>query len=201
MIHQRALSYWQTLAPAARSAAIPTLKDELKDKDASVRLLALQFLLPMGAADPNTVRAVLLEAFKDPQPRIRSQAAGYVGRMGAQAKDALPELVRLLKDPDEAVQNQAVRVLSQINPVAVPTAVPTLLKAPARRRSPRPPACRPSPQADARAAAERRRACLARVAAGSYARSSSPGGMGLEPDQPRGSEGSAAGPGRAVERS
>jgi HEAT repeat protein len=47
--------------------------------------------------------------------------------MGADAKDAVPQLVRLLDDPDPAVRKAAARTLGRIGPAAQ-EAVPALMK-------------------------------------------------------------------------
>ena len=47
--------------------------------------------------------------------------------MGPAAQDAVPELVRLLKDPDAAVRRAAAEALGQIGPAAK-DAVPELVK-------------------------------------------------------------------------
>src|SRR5207244_11667343 len=107
----------------------PALSALLKDKDANVRLDALQLLRDMTAADAKTATAVLLEALHDPQPPIRVRAALMVGQMGDQAKDAMAALVHLLADAEQSVRTQAASVLNQLkNPKAVAAAVPALVE-------------------------------------------------------------------------
>ena len=55
--------------------------------------------------------AVLIIArLKDPNPSIHRAAAGDLGQIGAEAKDAVPHLVDLLlKDPDKGIHRAAAR--------------------------------------------------------------------------------------------
>ncbi len=56
----------------------------------------------------------LLEFLKDNDPGIREDAAGWLGAIGRPAKDALPELRKLLKDADTKVRNAAEDAIKKI---------------------------------------------------------------------------------------
>ncbi len=70
----------------------------------------------------------LIARLKDPNPSVRRAAAGDLGQIGAEAKDAVPHLVDLLlKDPDKGVRRAAASSLGQIGPAAK-DAVPHLVE-------------------------------------------------------------------------
>jgi HEAT repeat protein len=58
---------------------------------------------------------VLVETLKgENDPRVRSQAAWALGEIGAAAKDAAPELVRAIEDPEPGLAGQAASALGKL---------------------------------------------------------------------------------------
>jgi HEAT repeat protein len=146
-VRQAALSAFTTLGPNAR-AAVPDLIEGAKDTNATVRyqcLMALErtggdpaTLKPVALAalkdDSPLVQnqALSLLLVVDPKnpdilpravamlekPASRYQALLLVGRMGPAAAKAVPDLAKLLKDPDANLRRNAVLALGQIGPGA-----------------------------------------------------------------------------------
>jgi HEAT repeat protein len=77
-----------------------------------------------AAAVPDLVRAL-----GDPDPGVRLRAAEALARIGPDAKEAVPELIRLLSDEREHVETRkaAAWALGQIGPPAS-GAVPELMR-------------------------------------------------------------------------
>src|SRR5262249_33121729 len=61
-------------------------------------------------------------------PGVRSQAGAALADLGPQAKEAVPELVALLRDPDQGLRFQAAQVLGRIGPEGARAALPRLLE-------------------------------------------------------------------------
>ena len=93
------------------SAAIPALRNCLKDDYAGVRANAARALGRIGIVSPSVVRA-LVEAFSDPFLDVRCCAWAAVTGFG---KPAVPMLSTLLKDDDDAVRTGAEKALREIN--------------------------------------------------------------------------------------
>ena len=68
---------------------------------------------------------LLVEALAHPRPDVRATAADAIGHIGPVASDAVPVLIRLLKDQDRDVRNRAVRALHELAQSAQP-AIPAL---------------------------------------------------------------------------
>jgi hypothetical protein len=71
----------------------------------------------MGAfeqADASEVVRALIELLKDEDCRVRYYAAGWLGQMGADAKEAIPHLRTLLEDENEHVRRVAKEALARI---------------------------------------------------------------------------------------
>ncbi|MBI3306585.1 MAG: HEAT repeat domain-containing protein [Candidatus Omnitrophica bacterium] len=62
----------------------------------------------------------LITVLKSEDSLARAQAAGALGKKGPQAKDAVDELIGLLKDSKQHVQVAAMNALVQIGNAAVP---------------------------------------------------------------------------------
>ena len=56
----------------------------------------------MGKAGIKSSLPALLELFRDPQGTIRFQAGEAIAELGPQAKEAIPELVEMLRDASDA---------------------------------------------------------------------------------------------------
>lgn len=106
---------FQTETDARIQAAV----QNLKSADESIRAEACNFLAETGkAAVP-----VLKEALKDRE--IRGIVIFLLGRIGADAKDALPPLTEFLKDEDKNIRAKTAEALGKIGPETIPA----LLKA------------------------------------------------------------------------
>lgn len=58
-----------------------------------------------------------IELLEAKEPLVRRMAAGNLGRMGADAKDAIPALEKLKDDPDPKVQEDAKKAIELIQQV------------------------------------------------------------------------------------
>jgi hypothetical protein len=77
--------------------------------------------LPSGgpvvrSAVPPGQLAELMEQLKDPRPHMRWDAARRLGRLGAVAREALPQLAELADDPDGGVRGAVREALHAIEP-------------------------------------------------------------------------------------
>jgi hypothetical protein len=63
--------------------------------------------------------ASLIERLTNADLNVRSEAATAVGKIGPDARDAVPALTALLQDPNEEVRKVAATALEKINPVKV----------------------------------------------------------------------------------
>jgi HEAT repeat protein len=106
---------------AKAKGIIPSLIEMLKGEDPSLRGTADAVLQSIGAdAVPALVKAI--------RDKTNDYADGTLGRLGAKARPAIPELVKLLKDTDPKLRLRAVRCLLQLGPEA-DDALPALREA------------------------------------------------------------------------
>jgi HEAT repeat protein len=104
-------------------AGVSAASAALYNRNPRVRIVAAELL---GRAKPQTpavaaLREVLHEAMlpdKSGQGNIRYMAARALGRLGASAKAAVPELLDLLHDEDDTVRSTARQALKRIDPQA-----------------------------------------------------------------------------------
>ena len=89
----------------------------LKDDVPKVRFNAV--MATAGNWDPRFIEP-LMALFRDPHPRIRQQAAQWLCLH--ESTNRAPTYVALLRDPDLDIQACALKVVSQINPAAIPRA-------------------------------------------------------------------------------
>ena len=90
------------------------VKDYLRDKDAHVRCVAAWVLHSARAVPIKEAIGVLRETLSASHPWARCQAALYLGKLGAEARDAVPELTRALDDSDEGVRHAAAKALKAV---------------------------------------------------------------------------------------
>jgi len=86
----------------------------LQDKDANVRCVAAWVLHSARAIPIKEAIAVLRETLSAPHPWAQAKAALYLGKLGAEARDAVPELTRALDDSDEGVRHAAAKALKAV---------------------------------------------------------------------------------------
>jgi HEAT repeat protein len=89
---------------------VPSLQTLLHDSERDVRLEVLDALGQCG----KPAVAPLIESLKDLDSNILIHAAESLGRIGPEAKEALPALRPLLKDDIEEVRNVAAKALKKI---------------------------------------------------------------------------------------
>jgi HEAT repeat protein len=125
--------------------ALPALIKKVKKGDEPVRFAAVSALGYMGRLDKSMVPAVLptlLSVLKDKKyvvkdkrrrPSIRGLAAGVIGFIGPEAKEAVPALLAVLREKDlgdaktaHYIRNNVIDALRDIGPNAK-AAVPALL--------------------------------------------------------------------------
>jgi HEAT repeat protein len=90
------------------------VKALLEDKNASIRCVCSWVLYMARAVELKRVIAVQREALKDADSWTRRQAAGYLGALGPNGKDAVEDLSALLRDKDEAVRSAVTAALARI---------------------------------------------------------------------------------------
>ena len=94
----------------AAAMAAPPLADAMNDKNERVRVAVADALTAIG---PDAI-GPLVRFFDSDDRVLRILTIGAVGRMGAQAKSAVPELRKLRDDEDEAVRNAVEIALKSI---------------------------------------------------------------------------------------
>jgi hypothetical protein len=89
---------------------IPGLMDALKDTDPEVRQHTAMALAALGreAISP------LIKALEDPVKEKRASAAYALGQMGHNANEAIPALLKTLKDDEATVRRSASQAISRV---------------------------------------------------------------------------------------
>lgn len=124
---QRAVERLSELGPAAKKA-VPALRKVRDEKTGELRALVAYALWRIDGDAPACVKTLItvLEARDDWY--ASAYAAGYLWRMGAAARDAVPALCRAIENGEERTQEVAIGALGGIR--AHPdVAVPALVKA------------------------------------------------------------------------
>jgi len=91
--------------------AIPALKSAICDRNMIRSSSGSIALSKMGVAAIPT----LMETLHDNNPHVRIFAASALGRIGPSAKDAINELNKASKDPDESVSEAAAHAIAAIS--------------------------------------------------------------------------------------
>jgi len=101
--------------------ALPELTDLLKDTVVSVRVTAAATLWEISKERKATI-PVLVSALQEPtvrgKPSVAQEAAFVLGRMGSEAKVAVPALIESLNHQDPYVRDAAADALRRIDPSA-----------------------------------------------------------------------------------
>jgi HEAT repeat protein len=116
---------WVRGEPFYRDRSASAWRRDLAQPDANARSKTTDELAE-GKADAVPVLAAILGSGGDAEARWR--AADALGRLGADARGAGPELIRALDDPDPHVKTIAAQTLEKLAP-HVPEAVSALIKA------------------------------------------------------------------------
>jgi HEAT repeat protein len=118
-VRKNAASALGTSRYSLATNAVPGLRNLLsKDEDWRVRVNAVLALGEIRPLAPATV-PVLISALRDKQRNVRHATTEALGKLGSLAKDAEPELRRLMGEDDSYVSDGAGRALRQI--MAEPT--------------------------------------------------------------------------------
>jgi HEAT repeat protein len=90
--------------------------------------LLLVWLPALAAAQQpsETSVAVLVQQLKDPREDVRITAANALGKLGPEAKKAIPDLRGVLNDPRETVRVAAIHALNNILPHTTPQLIEAL---------------------------------------------------------------------------
>ncbi|PSB22113.1 PBS lyase [Phormidesmis priestleyi ULC007] len=104
-------------------AAVPDLRNALKDSDEQVRQAAAKAL---GSIGVNAKAAVpdLINALNDPSKLVRVQTINALPNLGSDAKTAIPELIPALSDPSQLVRLTAIEALARFGQDAKPVVQP-----------------------------------------------------------------------------
>jgi HEAT repeat protein len=96
---------------------VPALRAVVgSDYDVEYRVAVMQALEGVGMAAVPALPA-LVPALKDPDPRVREEAARVLGRFGRDARFALPALRRAFDDPDNMVRKAVSEAILNIGGV------------------------------------------------------------------------------------
>ncbi len=81
---------------------LPVLKESLHAQDPTLRLFAVSMISSVWT-NRAELQAVLVDGLTDANPQVRGMCAMGLGRMGEQARSAAPQLVEMLKDPENGL--------------------------------------------------------------------------------------------------
>jgi HEAT repeat protein len=115
----------KALAEIGPDAALglPVALEALKSPDLTIRQGALDLLLRLDPKHKDLLPAAL-ELLKNAS--ARQGALAFLGRMGEGAARAVPQMVEVLKDPNDYVRRQAADALRQVGPSAKEAVGPLL---------------------------------------------------------------------------
>jgi HEAT repeat protein len=88
---------------------------DLKSPQEKEQIIAVR-LLPQRKGEATKIIPALIEALKDKSDGVRTSAAIGLGSFGEQAKDAIPALQAVQRDPDVRVREAVGVALSRIDP-------------------------------------------------------------------------------------
>ena len=107
---------------AGHSDEIAKLIKELGDEERIVNLNAIEALAEIG----KPAIPALIEALKDGDSNVRSNAAKTLGKIGPAAKDAVPALIYALGDDKESVSDNVYDALRKIGTSVIPELIKAL---------------------------------------------------------------------------
>jgi hypothetical protein len=102
-------------------AAVPVLRDGLREESTAVRAAAITSLGKIGAVDPGAIQGLIL-GLGDKDSRIRGLSALALKSIGPKGAPAVSKLSEVLDDPVESVRVSAAEALGEIGPAAGPAA-------------------------------------------------------------------------------
>ena len=102
---------------------MPILLEARKDWNAEVRAIAEEALGKIGAvAIPEYTKAL-----RDKDAHVRTTVAGILGRIGKEAKSAVPELMLVTKDRYGGARRTAILAIGRIDPQAADRLAPEVV--------------------------------------------------------------------------
>ncbi len=124
LMHEGDYELWRSAAYAVSEmrdrgqAAVEHLIPLIEDPDPDVRDMALVVLEQIGAQDDPRVVQALMAAFKNPNETVRNEAIVQLRLAGHAAKEAVADLVELVRGDDPAARRAAAMALAWIDPAA-----------------------------------------------------------------------------------
>lgn len=118
-VETRMLAKIETLATEAVSA-VGALTQELSDNNPVVRAGAARALLKIGPAAYAAGPALMTSLRKEQDAVARSCAVRALVRTGGATASDLPDLIRLLKDPDPSTRYNTAKIIGNLGSVAQP---------------------------------------------------------------------------------
>ncbi len=117
------LTYWLHTGPRA----VPGLIEQLKDEDATARILAAQWLAKLGPDAKSAVPALVDLALNDPDQDTSAAAATAIHTLDLQAsREVVAGYLPALWEADPEVRRKACVVLGSLGPVAKPAVAPLI---------------------------------------------------------------------------
>jgi HEAT repeat protein len=124
-VRYRAIDLLLRLGKVSRFA-IPNLREALFDDNAFVRIKAAEALWQIERPKAVILLPTLITALKHRTPLVRVRAAAMLGQMKGEAAEAVPWLVRGLRDVELDVKLECISALGEIGPAASDAAGPLL---------------------------------------------------------------------------
>jgi HEAT repeat protein len=84
--------------------AIPILQELMRGKEASTRVEAANALCWIDVRSRNTYVQPIIAGLSDPSAAVRGRAAFFISQLGGDAVEAIPALLKTLKDEDVDVR-------------------------------------------------------------------------------------------------
>lgn len=103
------------IGPAAKDAIGPLTARLKDDKKSPVRIHAAASLARIDPKYVKPAMAILIESLNSSEGYIRASAVDALDDLGPLAKEAVPELIKLLKDKDTTLSDRAGRALRRID--------------------------------------------------------------------------------------
>jgi len=101
-------------------SALPELRETLRSGSVSRQRVALYALGELGPSQPQVMADILPFVTKGRTREVRLNALGALGKLGVNAKDAVPAIVGAVTDGDGGIRTEARRALVKIGLAALP---------------------------------------------------------------------------------
>jgi HEAT repeat protein len=126
-VRDRAIGSLGELGPRAK-AAIPALLEIMKQSPGRETDTSGRAIAALQKIDPEIIRPLLVKELSSPDASTRAQAVRALGGLGDAAKDALPAMEKLLKDPDNKVRVVAAQAVWKMDRAKVSAVVPVFIE-------------------------------------------------------------------------